>query len=226
LRFTIKGLIASGVPDFRSECRSLLDCLGFELEIEGSLPDGPCLIVANHLSYLDIVILCTLRPAIFVTSFEVRDQPATGFFARLGRSIFVERRNYSTLLKDIGAIKDALRVGHTVGLFPEGTTSSGKMLPWKSSLLEAASALSVPVLPVALEYLEVNRKKICYSNHDLLYYYGSMSFNSHLPRLLQEVDQAKVKVTVLSPIVGTNRKKITDSARLAVLEVLLDRIPT
>jgi 1-acyl-sn-glycerol-3-phosphate acyltransferase len=153
---------------------------------------------------------------VFVTSYEVRDQWATGFFSKLGGCIFVERRNYSTLLADIQQIKQALRSGHTVCLFPEGTTSSGSMLPWKSSLLEAAARLGVPVVPLAIKYITVNGRAVFGQDKDLLYYYGDMDFTSHLGRLVREVGSVSVRVDILEPTVGKARKKITESARLSV----------
>lgn len=217
--FALKAFLTSLFPpDIRKQCRALLGYLGIEIEVKGSLPDN-CLIVANHLSYLDIPILATLRPMVFVTSYEVRDAKATGFFAKLGGAIFVERRNYSTLLDDIEKIRSLLREGHTVCLFPEATTSSGRMLPWKSSLLEAS--LGYPVVPIAIKYLEVNGEKVCDENKSLLYYYGMMDFSKHLKTLVSKVKSAKVKVSILAPLLNKkSRKALTAQAREAVSKEL------
>lgn len=199
----------------------MLDILGVRVHIRGTLPHGPNLIVANHLSYLDVPILATLAPIRFVTSYEVRDEPITGDIAKFGHSIFVERRNYSTLRQDIHTIADSLRSGDNVGLFPEGTTTCGRMLPWKSSLLQAAMLVPrVNVVPVAIQYLEINGEPVTPKNHDSIYYYGrNMSFKEHLAGLF-DVQSIKVRLTILPPVQGRSRKDLTRRARQAVALLL------
>jgi 1-acyl-sn-glycerol-3-phosphate acyltransferase len=174
-------------------------------------------LLANHLSYLDIPILSTLGKARFVTSYEVRDEPVTGQIAKLGNAIFVERRNYSTLLGDIQTIAETLRGGETVVVFPEATTSSGRMLPWKSSLMQAAMLVPrVQVVPIAIQYLEINGVPVQEWNHDLIYYYGrKMQFLPHFKRLL-DLKKIKVRVTLLPPVQGRSRKELTQKARRSV----------
>jgi 1-acyl-sn-glycerol-3-phosphate acyltransferase len=98
------------------------------------------LLVSNHLSYLDILILAALTPARFVAKSEVRNWPVFGWFARLAGTIFVERNKRSQAAQSAEQIALALSEGSLVVLFPEGTSSGGEtVLPFRSSLLEPAA---------------------------------------------------------------------------------------
>ncbi len=86
---------------------------------------GGRLIVSNHLSYVDVLIISSLMPSIFITSVELKRTFLLGALARLSGCLFVERRKFSGLKQEIGDITRALGQGFSVVLFPEGTTSNG-----------------------------------------------------------------------------------------------------
>ncbi|MEP6670709.1 MAG: lysophospholipid acyltransferase family protein [Chthoniobacter sp.] len=118
----------------------------------GTLPNSG-LIVANHLSYIDIILLAAQRPCVFVSKEEVRSWPIFGRCASLGGTIFIDRKHRG----DVAAVADVMRAaldeGVLVVLFPEGTSSGGSsVLPFKSSLLEPAMHVSHPVTAIALSY--------------------------------------------------------------------------
>ena len=99
------------------------------------------LIVANHLSYIDVLVLSALVPAVFVTSVELKHTAVIGALARLSGSLFVERRKPSGLKREIEYIAFVLGQGLPVVLFPEGTTSNGdRVHQFKNSLFDAAVA--------------------------------------------------------------------------------------
>jgi 1-acyl-sn-glycerol-3-phosphate acyltransferase len=105
----------------------------------GSVPTAG-LLVCNHLSYLDIIVLASLTPCLFVAKDEVRRWPVFGWFARRAGTIFVHRNKSSQAAQSAKEIAAALRGGALVVLFPEGTSSGGEtVLPFKSSLLEPAT---------------------------------------------------------------------------------------
>ena len=205
--------------DFKAVSDDLLEALDVQVHLRGKLPAKPCLIVANHLSYLDIPLLCRLAPMRFVTSVELAAEKLTGHIARGGGSIFVERRNYSTLLRDIDRMTECLKNGENVCFFPEATTSDGTMLPWRSSLFEAAVRAQVAVVPIAIKYVEINGQHLKQSNKDLLYYYKGMTFGSHFSTLLKQKN-IKVRVTICRPIQGESRKKLALLARHLVAGLL------
>jgi len=131
----------------------------------GALP-GSGLIVSNHLSYIDIILLAAQRPCVFVSKQEVQSWPIFGQCACLGGTIFVDRKHRG----DVAAVTDIMRAvldeGVLVVLFPEGTSSGGaSVLPFKSSLLEPALHVSHPVTALAISYaLEEGSvpNEICY----------------------------------------------------------------
>ncbi len=144
-----------------------------------------CLIVANHVSYIDVLALSSVMPAVFITSVELGDTPLLGLLARSAGSLFVERRKASGLKREIEAIAGLLRGGFPVALFPEATTSNGDHVhPFKRSLFDAAVASSAAVFPVCLRYTAINGQPVTPANRDSLYYYGGVTFLRHFPRFL------------------------------------------
>jgi len=170
-------------------CRRFLPVLGVRIGVEGwdRLRDGHAgrLIVANHLSYVDILILASLSQFVFVTSVELGNTPVLGLLSRLGGSIFVERRNPASLKEEIALISRVISEGFSVVLFPEGTTSNGESVRiFKKSLFDAAIQAESEVLPVCLRYRKIDGCAITNGNRDSLFYYGGVTFFQHALRLL------------------------------------------
>jgi 1-acyl-sn-glycerol-3-phosphate acyltransferase len=122
------------------------------LHVSGRIPTSG-LLVCNHLSYLDILVLGSVAPSIFVAKLDVRRWPILGWFARLGGTLFVDRKRRA----DVRSVNQALQVvldqGALVVLFPEGTSSDGRtVLPFKSALLEPAASCSHPLAVSAIAY--------------------------------------------------------------------------
>ena len=109
------------------------------------------LIVSNHLSYIDVLVISSLVPSVFITSVELKNTALLGTLARLSGSIFVERRRPSGLKREIEDIAFALGQGMPVVLFPEGTTSNGdRVQPFKNSLFDAAVLTRADIVPICL----------------------------------------------------------------------------
>ncbi len=152
------------------------------------------LVVSNHLSYLDLLVLASKSPSIFVTSVDMGKVFFLGTMAALAGGLFVERRHRERLKFDIHQIEEALRLGFDVTLFPEGTSSNGAgVLPFKRSLLAAAINTKVPIKPITLKYLEIAAEPMSPENRDIVCWYGKMPFASHFYRLLT-VDSVTVRV--------------------------------
>jgi 1-acyl-sn-glycerol-3-phosphate acyltransferase len=119
--------------------RRVLKIFRTETSVVGTIPQSG-LLVCNHLSYLDVLVLAALTPSRFVSKSEVRNWPVFGWFACLAGTIFVDRNKRSQALRSAEEIDDALAGRTVVVLFPEGTSSDGEtVLPFKSSLLEPAA---------------------------------------------------------------------------------------
>lgn len=126
--------------------------LGIRITARGSMPPSG-LLVCNHLSYLDIVVLSSVQPCAFVAKRDVAAWPLFGWLAHAAGTIFVDRERRLSSFNVVGLLKDAIASGSLVVLFPEGTSSDGTtVLPFKSALLESVVQLRCPVATAAMEY--------------------------------------------------------------------------
>lgn len=158
------------------------------------------LIVANHLSYLDAMILGAFQPMCFITSHEMRKTPVLGQILQLSGCVFVERRNKQNIKNEISEITEALREGFNVVVFAEATSTDGsKVLPFKRSLLAAAIESKTPILPLCLQYEELDGEKVTVKNRDQLCWYGDMDFAPHFYQLAGR-NQIKMRVKILDEI--------------------------
>jgi len=132
--------------------RRFLSLLHCRVEVTGEVPVSG-LIAANHLGYVDILVLGSVCPAVFVAKGDVDDWPAFGWLARNAGTIFVSRDNPAEVPDQLRRMEGPLRAGHPVILFPEGTSSAGStVLPFRSSLLESAIRTGAAVTPASLAY--------------------------------------------------------------------------
>ncbi|MEI6081335.1 MAG: lysophospholipid acyltransferase family protein [Verrucomicrobiota bacterium] len=132
--------------------RRFLSVLHAEITITGTVPFHG-LIACNHLAYVDILVLGSICPAIFVAKSDVVTWPVFGWLASRAGTIFVSRDAPAKVAAQLREIEQPLREGRPVILFPEGTSSDGsQILPFRSSLLESAIITGAPVTPVAIGY--------------------------------------------------------------------------
>ncbi len=138
----------------------VLKSLGMTLHLEGTLPrPGATLLVANHISWLDIVALHAATPqARFVSKADVLHWPLLGWLIKGAGTLFIERERKRDAVRVVHAMAEALRAGDTVAVFPEGTTGAGpELLPFHANLLQAAIATGTPVQPAALRYADARQ---------------------------------------------------------------------
>lgn len=184
----------------------VLKILNITCSCEGQIPEDNenYLLISNHLSYLDIPLILSQMPAVFITSVEIENTPFLGPLCRSGGCLFVERRNTSRIRSEIRAISDVLASGLNVVLFPEGTTSDGTaILPFKSVFFQAAKFAKVKILPLCVGYLAINGQPFSMNNKDLVCYHGNTTFSAHLFRLL-ETNSITAKVKMFSPLETEN----------------------
>ena len=172
--------------------RVLLVALGVRVHVRGELAARrPLVLVANHLSWLDIQVLAALAPVRFVSKAEVGSWPVIGWLARLSRSVFIEREKRGTVGAKAGEVAAALRAGDVVVIFPEGTTSDGKrVLPFKSGLLgatrEAMGPDALDVQPVSIVHTHISGLPLGRADRHHAAYPGRVSLGESLGRLLSE----------------------------------------
>lgn len=137
-----------------------LHILGIRLKAEGqALPAGH-LVVANHVSWLDIAAVHAVLPqARFVSKADVKHWPLIGALVEGAGTLFIERSSKRDALRVVHQAAAALQAGDCVAVFPEGTTGAGpELLPFHANLLQAAVSVQAPVLPVVLRWHEPHER--------------------------------------------------------------------
>ncbi|MDD0851725.1 lysophospholipid acyltransferase family protein [Halobacteriovorax sp. GB3] len=171
------------------------------------------LIVANHLSYVDILILAAFRPSCFVTSIEMRNMPFLGQLCELGGCLYVERRSKKNLSNEIVDITNALKGGLNVIIFPEATSTNGEEIKrFKRPLFKAAIDSGSTITPITINYTSLNQKSVTVSNRDTIFWYGDMSFLPHFWNLLKQ-DEITAHLSLSAQIFTSKDEEISELAQ-------------
>ncbi|GGF79994.1 1-acyl-sn-glycerol-3-phosphate acyltransferase [Azorhizobium oxalatiphilum] len=205
--------------------RILLKLLGVRVTIIGApAPGRPLLLLANHVSWLDICVVGSLTPLFFVAKSEVSGWPLIGLLAKFQRTIFVNRNRRSatgTVNQEIAA---RLGEGDPVVLFAEGTSSDGnRILPFRTALVGAvreafATAGTVTVQPLAVTYTRIQGVPMGRRHRPLAAWYGDMDLAPHLMAVLRQ-GALDVEVRFGSPMAldsDHDRKSVTRAAEAEV----------
>lgn len=153
----------------------MLGCLAIKLIVHGKpVAQGPMLLVANHISWLDITALHAARFCRFVSKADIKQWPVIGTLASGIGTLFIERESRRDAMRVVHHMTERLRAGDVIGVFPEGTTSDGKsLLPFHANLFQAAIAADAMVQPVALQFVDQASGQIsfapCYVDDDTLH---------------------------------------------------------
>lgn len=191
-------------------CKHLLKAFGITLKIHHperlqALQDTPYLMVSNHLSYVDIVLLCSVEKLIFITSVEMGRNPFLGSVTRLGGSLYTDRKQPVGLKKEIQNFSDAIGQGFKVVLFPEGTSTDGSTVrEFKRSLFQIALNVNCPILPVCIKYKKIDGQKLNDISRDLICWYEDMKFVPHYLKLLGR--RIEAEITILDSIAQPENK--------------------
>jgi len=183
--------------------RLLVKTMGIKLKLEGEVPQEHGLLVGNHRSYIDVILVPPLKPATFVAKSEVRKWPIVGFGCTVIKVIFVDRSSPESRKKTRSDIRDGVLDGLSVLVYPEGTTSMSPHLNLlKPGMFYVAADAGIPVIPVALEY---QRPEDAWIGDD-----------TFLPHFLKTFSNWRTHVTIRfgSPISasdgGVLREQVTD----------------
>ena len=154
--------------------QAMLPLAGIELIVSGApVANGPALLVANHLSWLDILVMHAARHCRFVSKSDVKRWPLIGTLATGGGTLYIERASNRDAMRVVHQMAASLRAGEILGVFPEGTTSDGvTLLPFHANLIQAAISAEAPVLPVGLSFIDAvtgqTSLSACYIGDDTL----------------------------------------------------------
>ena len=157
---------------------TLLSRLAIKLVVIGAPPaQGPLLLAANHISWLDIVVMHSARYCRFVSKADVQRWPVIGTLATGAGTLFIQRESRRDAMRVVHHMAERLSAGDVLAIFPEGTTSDGvSLLPFHANLFQAAISANAPVLPMALRFTDAatgaHSLAPCYINDDTLM--GSM----------------------------------------------------
>lgn len=136
-------------------CAAMLRLLGIRLVVHGEMHAAPVMVVANHVSWIDILAINAVRTARFVSKADIRRWPVIGWLTACGGTLFIERERKRDAMRVVHQVAQALQEGDVIAVFPEGTTSDGHgVLPFHANLLQAAITTGTPVQPVALRYVD------------------------------------------------------------------------
>ena len=147
---------------------------GIHLRVLGQpVVAGPALLVANHISWLDILVIHAARYCRFVSKSDIRDWPMLGLLATGSGTLYIERSRRKDALRMVRDMAQAMQDGDVLAVFPEGTTSDGlSLLPFHANLIESAVAAQAPVQPLALRFVDARSGEPtlapCYIGDDTL----------------------------------------------------------
>jgi 1-acyl-sn-glycerol-3-phosphate acyltransferase len=190
----------------QNSCRRVMTSMGIRCHIEGAVPASG-LVVANHLSYLDILIFGAIMPCFFVSKAEVRRWPYFGWAARSSGALFLDRSKRSSASQVAQQISERLQLPVPVLLFPEGTSSDGsEVRRFHSALFEPAAVSGAPVTAASIRYAidgGVAERELCW--------FGDMLFLPHLFKALG-TQGFSAAVRFGAPRVYTDRRAAAQAA--------------
>ena len=199
----------------------LLKILGVKLEIVGSpSKHKPLILIGNHCSYLDIIILGSVLPVCFVAKSEIKGWFLFGLLASLQNSIFIDRRNLKTL-ESLKNVTKNLSTNFALIIFPEGTTNDGKkVLRFKTSLFKIfEDDTTLGLQNFSLCYTHINSMPLDNRMRPNIAWYGDMGLITHLKRILNYSSiGAKLQFHPVNIPDGIKRKILSEESRDQVVE--------
>ncbi|MDQ8182083.1 lysophospholipid acyltransferase family protein [Pelagicoccus sp. SDUM812005] len=182
----------------------MLRAVGFRVTVRGEVPSGG-FIAPNHLSYMDIIVLASVAPQVFLSKVEVDSWPVVGAYCRMAGTLYIDRRRRSDVATKEAAFAEVIASGLNMTFFLEGTSTDGRaVLPFRASLLQPLVANGWPITPAYLKY-ECEEGDVAQD----VCWWGDMGFAEHLLRM------SKVKRVEASVVFGQQRQPGEDRKLLA-----------
>lgn len=205
----------------RGWSRKLLALCGVEVEVQGLAPGQAAprgaMMVANHISWLDIYVIHSWQPVRFVAKSEIRSWPVVGWLCEKTGTIFIERARKRDAHRVLHHITDVMRAGDLVCVFPEGTTTDGtSVLPFHANLMQAPVAGCLPVQPVGLRYVDAATGEPTVAPA----YIGDLSLLQSLDMILRS-PPIKARLTLGPQLMAASasRRELAESAREVVVHL-------
>jgi lyso-ornithine lipid O-acyltransferase len=204
--------------------RACLRILGLKIDVRGrhigpplhgDLHSNRLLFVSNHQSYLDVVIIASVFPTLFVAKTEVSRWPLFGWLSKLGGTIFVNREDARSGVGAAYRVSRALRDGVNVQVFPEATTGDGStVLPFNGLFFASAVRSQASVAPLTIKFQSVNGRPMDRESLDMVCWYGEMDFARHFWNLLN-IESAEVSLMINEPIKPARAQRAKVLAQMA-----------
>ena len=194
----------------------LLAICGVTVDIRHAMPGAMpmrALIVANHVSWLDIFVINALHPSRFVAKSDIRSWPVLGWLSAQAGTIFIARGRVRDVRRIFENLVHSLRDGEHVAFFPEGTTAAqGTLLPFHANLFEAAIDAGVPIQPLALRYLNAEAQLAHEAD-----FIGDTTFAGSMLTILKS-GRLRAELIVLPPIdsTGAHRRELAAAAQAVI----------
>lgn len=202
----------------REWSRQMLTILAVELVVQGTPPThGPLLMVANHISWLDVLVMNAAHPSRFVSKADVKSWPLLGSLTTGAGTLYIERESRRDAMRVVHHMAERLRAGDILTVFPEGTTGDGRaLLPFHANLLQAAITANAPVLPVALSFVD----RVRGGRHEAPVFVGDTTLMASIWAMLcADGVQAQVRYGEPQPPRGRDRRTWSHDLRAAVQQL-------
>jgi 1-acyl-sn-glycerol-3-phosphate acyltransferase len=193
--------------------------LGLKMTVQGQIDPSirSALIVANHSSWLDIVVINSIQPSAFIAKAEIEKWPVVGLLVARSGTLFIERGKRHAVHKVLKDAVERLKEQRFVAVFPEGTTNDGtKLLPFHGNLMEAAIRAEVPVQPLAIAYRNSQNTLA-----ESVAFVGETTFVSSMFRVLADDDlRVFITITAAQTTQEKTRHELSEKSREVISSTL------
>jgi 1-acyl-sn-glycerol-3-phosphate acyltransferase len=195
-------------------CRLVCEMHRLEVEVRGKLPETPAIVVANHLGYIDPVVLCSLIPLCPVAKSEIAEWALLGAALERLNVSFVRRGNAWSGARVLLRSLRSLRAGVSVLNFPEGTTSRGSLLPFHLGAFWLSRHTGLPLVPVSMDFEDM---WLCWVDRE--------AFLPHYARVWWGSGPRRVRVSVGTPLDPEQYRSVLDLSFAAQTSIASGRAP-
>jgi 1-acyl-sn-glycerol-3-phosphate acyltransferase len=222
IRRTFPGLSPAQKEErVQTWARALLAQLAIKLIVNGRPPQGgPVLLVANHISWLDIVVMHAARHCRFVSKADVQHWPVVGPLADAAGTLYITRESRRDAMRVVHQMAAQLQAGDVLAVFPEGTTGDGShVMPFHGNLIQAAISVNAPVQPVAMHFVDTVTGAMSFAPC----YIGDDTLLQSLWRTLKTPNlEAVVSFGTAQTAQGRDRRAWAHDLRQAVVDLRAD----
>jgi 1-acyl-sn-glycerol-3-phosphate acyltransferase len=216
-------IISRLMRSFALLLRSILNIKATVVGDEGQLERGGYVIISNHVSYVDGIILGSIFPIVFVSKREVKSWPIIGQWNTLCGTVFINRQKKGLVAHLVKEMTAKLGQQANILLFPEGTSTNGeRLLPFQTAPLAAPLRSRAIIVPASLVYTRIEDEPVTASNRDCVYWYGEMDFLTHFWKLLS-LRSVEALVTI-QPKIECFRYEDNSAGRKKLAQECYDRV--